>query len=85
MSFNIGRRVESLIVGVIMAVVLLLVGVALGPTVLAATADVNATALASVPMGSVIVLLATYVGFFYYLGIILGAIAMIWGVVNYTG
>ena len=85
MSFNIGARVERLIVGVIMAVVLLLVGVALGPTVLAATADINATALAAVPMGSVIVLLATYVGFFYYLGIILGAIAMIWGVVNYKG
>ena len=66
-----------------MAVVLLLVGVALGPTVLAATADINATALAAVPMGSVIVLLATYVGFFYYLGIILGAISMIWAIVNY--
>ena len=67
-----------------MAVVLLLVGVALGPTVLAATADVNATALAAVPMGSVIVLLATYVGFFYYLGVILGAISMIWATVNYS-
>ncbi len=67
-----------------MAVVLLLVGVALGPTVLAATADINATALAAVPMGSVIVLLATYVGFFYYLGIILGAISMIWAIVNYS-
>lgn len=79
---NIGTKVEKLIVGVIMAVVLLLVGIALGPTVLLATADINATALASVPMGSVIVLLATYVGFFYYLGIVLGAIALIWGVVN---
>ena len=73
-----------MIVGVIMAVVLLLVGVALGPTVLAATADINATTLATVPMGSVIVLLATYVGFFYYLGIILGAISMIWAIVNYS-
>ena len=67
-----------------MAVVLLLVGVALGPTVLAATADINATTLSAVPMGSVIVLLATYVGFFYYLGIILGAISMIWAIVNYS-
>ena len=82
MSMNIGSKVEKLIVGVIMAVVLLLVGVALGPTVMTATAGINATALASVPMGSVIVLLATYVGFFYYLGIVLGAIALIWGVVN---
>jgi len=84
MSMNIGSKVEKLIVGVIMAVVLLLVGVALGPTVLLATADINATSLASVPMGTVIVLLATYVGFFYYLGIVLGAIAMIWSVVNYA-
>lgn len=84
MSFSIGSRVEKLIVGVILAVVLLLVGVALGPTVLAATADINATALADVPMGSVIVLLGTYVGFFYYLGIILGAISMIWATVNYS-
>jgi len=83
MSMNIGAKVENLIVGVILAVVLLLVGVALGPTVLLATADINVTTLADVPMGSVIVLLATYVGFFYYLGIVLGAIAMIWGVVNY--
>lgn len=84
MSFSIGARVEKLIVGVILAVVLLLVGVALGPTVLAATADINITTLATVPMGSVIVLLATYVGFFYYLGIVLGAIGMIWATVNYS-
>lgn len=84
MSMNIGNKVESLIVGVIMAVVLLLVGVALGPTVIAATADINAANLSSVPMGSVIVLLATYIGFFYYLGIVLGAIALIWGVVNHA-
>ena len=92
MSFSIGARVEKLIVGVILAVVLLLVGVALGPTVLAATADINATLLVAnpsqnitgVPMGAVIVLLATYVGFFYYLGIVLGAIGMIWATVNYS-
>jgi len=91
-SFNIGSQVEKLIVGVILAVVLLLVGVALGPTVLAATANLNTTLLVAndalnitgVPMGSVIVLLATYVGFFYYLGIILGAISMIWATVNYS-
>jgi len=82
MSMNIGSKVEKLIVGIIMAVVLLLVGIALGPTVLAATADINMTTLATVPMGSVIALLGTYVGFFYYLGIVLGAIALIWGVVN---
>lgn len=84
MSMNIGVKVENLIIGVIMAVVLLLIGVALGPTVVAAIVNINATSLATVPMGSVIVLLASYVPFFYYLGIVLGAIAMIWGVVNYN-
>jgi len=84
MSFSIGTRVEKLIVGVILAVVLLLVGVALGPTVLAATNDLGVANLTDVPMGSVIALLATYVGFFYYLGIILGAISMIWATVNYS-
>ena len=83
-SMNIGNKVSSLIVGVIMAVVLLLVGVALGPTVIAAITDINATTLATVPMGSVIVLLASYVPFFYYLGIVLGAIATIWAVVNFN-
>jgi len=80
----IGEKVQNVIVGVISAVILLLVGIALGPTVLAATADINATALASVPMGSVIVLLATYVGFFYYLGIVLAALTMIWAVTKYN-
>ena len=72
------------------AVVLLLVGVALGPTVLDAAAAINSTAVMvdyptnndTIPMGSVIVMLATYIGFFYYLGIVLGAIAMIWAVVS---
>lgn len=82
MASKIGNSVQNIVVGVVAAVVLLLVGIALGPTVLAATADINATALADVPMGSVIVLLATYIGFFYYLGIVLGAIAMIWAVVQ---
>ena len=38
------------------AVVLLLVGVALGPTVLSAAADINTTSMADVVMGDVIVL-----------------------------
>jgi len=82
MAAKIGNAVQGIVIGIVAAVVLLLVGIALGPTVLAATADINATALASVPMGSVIVLLAEYIGFFYYLGIVLGAIAMVWAVVQ---
>ena len=80
MSMNIGNQVQRVVLGVITAVILLLVGIALGPTVLEATAGINASALADVPMGSVIVLLGTYIGFFYYLGIVLGAMTLIWAV-----
>jgi hypothetical protein len=89
-AVKIGNSVQNIVIGIVAAVVLLLVGIALGPTVLAATADINATALmvdyptdnTSVPMASIIILLASYVGFFYYLGIVLGAIAMIWATVS---
>ena len=64
--------------GVISAVIFILVGVALGPTVTTAIADINATSMAGVVMGDVIVTLAGFVGFFYYLGIVLGGLAMIW-------
>lgn len=64
--------------GVIGAVIFILVGVALGPTVTAAVADINATSMANVVMGDVIVTLAGFIGFFYYLGIVLGGLAMIW-------
>jgi hypothetical protein len=75
---SIGQRVQELVVGIVMAVVLLSVGVALGPTVISAAAEINATSLASVPLASVLVFLATYISFFYYLGIVLGSIAIIW-------
>jgi len=75
----IGNMVNKTVMGVIAAVIFILIGVALGPTVIAAVVDINATALATVPLGTVIVLLATYVPAFYYLAIVLGAIAMIWG------
>ena len=80
---GIGSQVQGVVVGVITAVILLLVGVALGPTVIDAITDINATTLASVPMGSVIVLVAGYIPFFYYLGITLGAMTMIWAVVKF--
>jgi hypothetical protein len=59
-------------------VVFILVGVALGPTVTTAIADINATSMADVVMGDVVVTLAGFIGFFYYLGIVLGGLAMIW-------
>jgi hypothetical protein len=82
MASRIGNQVQSIVIGVVAAVVFLLVGVALGPTVASAAADINATSMENVTMGSVLVLLADYIPFFYYLGIVLGAIAMIWVTVN---
>ena len=80
---SIGSAVNRTVMGVITAVIFILVGVALGPTVLAAAADINATSMADVFMGDVIVTLADFIGFFYYLGIVLGGIALIWASVRY--
>lgn len=79
---NIGTGIQNMIIGIIAAVIFIIVGVALGPTLLEATADINATTLADVPLGSVLVLLATYIGFFYYLAIVLGGMVMVWAVVQ---
>ena len=75
---SIGRMVNTTVMGVITAVIFVLIGVALGPTVISSVADINATLLADVPLSGVIVLLATYVPAFYYLAIVLGGIAMVW-------
>lgn len=78
MSERIGNLVSNVVVGIIAAVIFILVGVALGPTVVTATAGINATTLSGVPLADVIVLLADYVPAFYYLGIVLGGLAMVW-------
>lgn len=70
--------VNKTVMGVIAAVIFILIGVALGPTVIESVVDINTTLLADVPLGNVIVLLASYVPAFYYLAVVLGAIAMIW-------
>jgi hypothetical protein len=80
---SIGTQVNTTVMGVISAVVFILVGVALGPTVIDAAADINATSMANVTMGDVIVTLAGFIGFFYYLGIVLGGLAMIWATTKY--
>lgn len=74
----IGNMVNKTVMGVIAAVIFILIGVALGPTVIESVVDINTTLLADVPLGNVIVLLASYVPAFYYLAVVLGAIAMIW-------
>ena len=76
----ISGMVNRVIMGVIGAAIFILIGVALGPTIILSVADINATTLADVPLASVIVLLATYVPAFYYLAIVLGGIAMVWAV-----
>ena len=75
---SIGNMVNKTVMGVISAVIFVLIGVALGPTVIAAVADINATTLAAVPLAEVIILLGTYLPAFYYLAIVLGGIAMVW-------
>ncbi len=74
----IGSLINKTVMGVIAAAVFILVGVALGPTIVAAAAEINATAMADVFLGDVIVTLAGFISFFYYLGIVLGGMAMIW-------
>ena len=75
---QIGDMVNRVVMGVLAAVLFILVGVALGPTVISSVADINATTLSGVPLADVIVLLGTYVPAFYYLAIVLGGIALVW-------
>ena len=75
---TIGNMVNKTVMGVITAVIFVLIGVALGPTVITSVAEINTTTLANVPLSSVIILLATYLPAFYYLAIVLGGIAMVW-------
>ena len=76
---SIGNMVNKTVMGVITAVIFVLIGVALGPTVITSVAEINSTTLANVPLSSVIILLGTYLPAFYYLAIVLGGIAMVWG------
>ena len=82
---SIGSMVNKTVMGVITAVIFVLIGVALGPTVISAVADINATTLASVPLSQVIILLGTYLPAFYYLAIVLGGIAMVWAATRTGG
>lgn len=82
---SIGNMVNRTVMGVITAVIFVLVGVALGPTVIDSVADINATTLSGVPLSSVIILLGTYLPAFYYLAIVLGGIAMVWVATRASG
>ena len=82
---SIGNMVNKTVMGVITAVIFVLIGVALGPTVILSVAEINTTILANVPLASVIILLATYLPAFYYLAIVLGGIAMVWAATRSGG
>ena len=81
----LGDMVNKTVMGVISAVIFILIGVALGPTVISAVAEINATTLSGIPLATVIVLLATYVPAFYYLAVVLGGMVGIWAAVRYGG
>ena len=78
MSSKIGSMINDTVMGIIIGVIFITVGVALGPTVVAAAGEINATALAGVELAIVVVFLAGLIPAFYYLGIVVGGIAMIW-------
>lgn len=69
--------IMNLIIAVVLAVVFLVVGVALGPTVVYYFAQINSTSMENVTLGNVIVLFANYSPLFYYLGILGGAIMLL--------
>jgi len=75
--------VSDTVMGVLAVIIFLLVGIALGPTVISSVTEINATTLSGVPLGSVIILLATYIPAFYYLALVIGAMAGIWAVVHF--
>ena len=78
MSSKIGGMINNTVMGIIIGVIFITVGVALGPTVVAAAGEINATALAGVELASVVVFLASLIPAFYYLGVVVGGIGMIW-------
>lgn len=81
---SIGNMIQQNIMAFISAIILAVIGITLGPTVISTFADVNATSMADVYMGDVIVLIAQFVPFIYYLGVVVGAMATFWAVTKVT-
>ena len=84
MSSKISGMITDTIMGVLGVVIFVLIGVALGPTVISAVVSINATTLGSMPLATVIILLATYLPSFYYIALVLGGMVGIWAAVKYT-
>jgi len=84
MSNKIGSMVSNTVMSVLGVIIFMLIGIALGPTVISSVAEINSTTLSGVPLASVIILLGEYLPAFYYLAIVLGGMAGIWAAVKYT-
>lgn len=84
MSSKISSMISNTVMGVLSVVIFVLIGVALGPTVIASVTEINATTLGSMPLASVIILLGTYLPSFYYLALVLGGMIGIWAAVKFT-
>lgn len=81
---GIGTLIETSVMRVIVIVILVIIGIALGPTLSSALADINATSMASVYLGDIILTLKDFIMFFYYLSLVLGAMAGVWGLVKFN-
>lgn len=77
------RLIKEISGGLFMAVVFLLIGIALGPTIINAANGINETSTADSKISQVLILMAEYLPFFYYLGIVLSAMSLIWMYGNY--
>jgi len=84
MSSKISSMISDTVMGVLSVVIFVLIGVALGPTVISSVTEINATTLGSMPLASVIILLGTYLPSFYYLALVLGGMIGIWAAVKFT-
>lgn len=78
MSMNIGTRIQFLVIAVISAVILLVIGVELIPTVIDAAADINATTLSGVVLADVLILVGGYIPFFFVLAVVMGALVRLY-------
>lgn len=82
---SIGNMVNKTVLGIIAAVVFVLVGIALGPEVVTAFADINTANMSGIFLGDVLVTIADIVPFIYYLGIVIGGMTMFWAATRTSG
>lgn len=74
---NVGTQITNRVLMVIFAVIEFTLGLALGETVISTVQGINSTNW-TFPAASVLILVIGYAPLFYYLGVIMGFIAMMW-------